>query len=102
MNPNLASANKSINITQNGTTVIPGKLVLIAIIVGTKGGSGHNAAIYDSNSTIGANPAYRKSTLDTVNTLGAVPYGLFMGNGIYIVTGGGTTGDLTVVYAETP
>lgn len=108
MNPNQESANKTYNITTNGTVIIPvpanptGKLVLIRIIVGTKGGSGSTAAIYDSNATIAANADYKKGTLDTVNTLGAVPMGFVMFNGIYIVVGGGTAPDLTIVYAETP
>lgn len=102
MNPNLSSANKSINITTNGLTVIPGKLVLVDIIVNTKGGSGNTAQIFDSTAAIGANQDRKKGTLDTVNTLGNVRYNIFMGSGIYIVTGGGTAPDLTIVYAETP
>lgn len=106
MNPYAASANKSYNITANGTTVIPvpanptGKLVLISIVVNTKGGSGNTAQIYDSTQALGANTDYKKGTLDTVNTLGTVTYGILIERGIYIVTGGGTTADLTVVFAE--
>ena len=108
MNPNEASANKTFNITTNGTTIIPvpsnptQKWVLISVIVMTKGGSGHTAQIFDSNATLGANTDYKKGTLDTVNTLGNVPMQFPMYNGIYIVTGGGTAADLTVVYKTTP
>lgn len=102
MNPNLSSANKSINITTNGTTVLPGKLVLIAVVVNTKGASSSVATIYDSNATIGANAQYKKATIDTVNTVGRLDYGIPMYNGIYIVTATGTAPDLTVIYADTP
>ena len=102
MNPNEASANKTLNITGNGTTIIPGKFVLIALIVGTKAGSGHTAVIYDSNATIGANPERRKATIDDVNTYGRIDLGFPVFDGIYIVSGGGTTSDSTLVYAETP
>ena len=108
MNPHEASANKTYNITQNGTTFIPlpanpaGKLVLVRIIVNTKGASSNTAAIYDSNETIGANNERKKGTLDTVNTIGSIEYGLPMFNGIYIVVATGTAADMTVVYAETP
>lgn len=104
MNPNEASGNKSINITTLGTTTIlpaanpRGKLVLLSVIVGTKGGSSNTAKIYDSATT----EENLKSTLDTVNTLGAVAYNLPFYNGIRIVTAVGTPADLTIVYAETP
>lgn len=108
MNPNEASANKTYNITTNGTTVIPvpsnptQKLVLVRIVVNTKGASSNTAAIYDSTETLGANDEYKKGTLDTVNTLGNVEYGFPMYNGIYIITATGTAADLTVVYKTTP
>ncbi len=102
MNPNEASANKSYNITGNGTTILPGKFVLIALIVGTKGGSGHTAVIYDSTEALGADPERKKATIDTVNTYGRIELGFPVFNGIYIVHGGGTTADITVVYADTP
>ena len=108
MNPNEASANKTYNINTNGTVVLPipanpvGKLVLIRIVNNKAGGSGNTAVIYDSNETIGANDEQKKGTLDTVNVLGSVEYGFPCFNGIYIVVGGGTAPDLTVVYKETP
>lgn len=108
MNPDQASANKTYNVTTNGVVIIPvgtnpkNKLVLIRIIVGTKGGSGATVQIFDSNATIGANPERKKGTLDTVNTLGEVPFGFPFYDGIYLVVGGGTAPDLTIVYAETP
>ena len=108
MNPNEASANKTYNINQNGVTIIPvpsnpsRKLVLLRIIVNTKGASSNTATIYDSNATIGANSDYKKGAVDTVNTTGNIEYGFPMFNGIYIVVAAGTAADLTVVYAETP
>lgn len=108
MNPNEASANKTYNITTNGTTFIPlpanpaGKLVLVRIVVNTKGASSNTATIYDSNETLGTAPELRKGALDTVNTLGSVEYGFPMYNGIYIVVATGTAADMTVVYKETP
>ena len=106
MNPNQLSSNESINIRTNGTTIISvpqnptGKLLLIAIIINTKGASSSIARVYDSNATLGQNDQYRKLTLDTVNTVGRVEYGIPFTNGIYIVTETGTAPDLTVVYAK--
>ena len=102
MNPNEASANKTYNITTNTVTIIPGKFVLIAVVVNTKGASSNLATIYDSNSTIGANAQNKKATIDTVNTFGRIEYGFPCYNGIYIVTSAGTPSDITVIYAETP
>ena len=108
MNGNEASANKTVNITTNGITSIPvpanptQKLVLVRVIVNTKGGTGANATIYDSNDTLGADGLLRKAILDTVNTLGNVEYGFPFFSGIYIVTGNGTPANLTIVYKETP
>ena len=106
MNPNEASANKTYNIKTNGTTFIPvpanpvGKLVLVRIVINTKGASSNTAVIYDSNETLGANDDYRKAGLDTVNTTGHIDYGFPMFNGIYIVVATGTAPDMTVVYKE--
>ena len=102
MNPNEASANKTYNITGNGTTILPGKQVLVALIIGTKAGTGGTVKIYDSNSTIGANDTRKKATIDSVNTFGRIDLGFPVYDGIYIVTGGGTTPDITVLYADTP
>lgn len=104
MNPNLESANKSYNITQNGTVILPssptGKLVLIAIVINTKGGSSNTIQIFDSNATLGTNNQYKKGTLDTASSVGRFTYGIPMFNGILLVVGGGTTPDATVIYAE--
>lgn len=99
MNPNNLSANQSQNINTNGTTIIPGKCILIGILIGTKGASSNVATIYDSNSTIGANVTYKKATIDTVNTFGYIPIGIPCFNGIYIVTATGTPADMTVIYS---
>lgn len=97
MNP---VGNKVLNVNANGTVSIPGRFVLQRIVVNTKAGSGGTAVIYDSTEAIGANAQRRKGTLDTVNTLGNVEYGIPCYDGIYIVVGGGTTPDLTIVYSE--
>ena len=108
MNPNEASANKTYNITANGTTFIPipanpaGKLVLVRLVINTKGGSSNTATIYDSNETIGANAEKRKGILDTTANVGSIEYGFPCFNGIYIVVATGTAPDITVVYAEAP
>jgi hypothetical protein len=105
MNPNLSSATRSYNITGNGTTTLNvpnnplGKLILIALVINTKGGSSNTAKIYDSNESIGANSDYLKATLDTTDRVGRVDYGIPMTNGIYIVTSAGTAADITVLYA---
>ena len=108
MSPNEASANKSYNLTSLGTTIIPvptngnNKLVLIALVVNTKGASSNTATLYDSNATIGANAENKKATIDTVNTFGRIEYGIPIYYGIYIVGATGTPADITVIYAETP
>lgn len=79
-----------------------GKLILISLIINTKGGSSNTITIYDSNATIGENPANRKATIDSTVAPGAFLYNLAMFNGIYIVSKTGTAPDITVVYAETP
>ena len=107
-NINALSANKTYNVTTNGTVTIPvpanptAKLILLRIIINGKAGSGGTATIYDSNETLGDNVIYKKGTLDTVNNIGHIDYGFPMYNGIYIVVGGGTAPDLTIVYKETP
>ena len=102
MNPQEASANRTINITTNGTTFVSGKFVLVRIVVNTKGASSNTATIYDSNETIGANDEYKKGTVDTTDKVTSLEYGFPMYNGIYIVTNAGTAPNLTVVYAPTP
>jgi len=106
MNPDQASANKTLNITTNGTVVIPipanpaGKLVLVRLVINKKGASSNSATIYDSNDTIGANAQQRKGTLDTTVNVGSIEYGFPCFNGIYIVVATGTAPDITVVYKE--
>jgi len=108
MNPNEASANKTYNITTNGTTFIPipanpvGKLILIRLVINTKGASSNTATIYDSNETLGEDAELRKGKLDTTVDPGSFEYGFPMYNGIYIVVATGTAPDITVVYAQTP
>ena len=102
MNPQEASANKTYNITTNGTTILPGKLVLIRIVINTKGASSNTATIYDSTEALGENAELRKGKIDTTVDPGTFEYGFTCFNGIYIVTAVGTAPDITVVYAETP
>lgn len=102
MNPNEASANKTLNINTNGTTVLAGKFVLLRLIINTKGASSNVATIYDSTEALGANAERKKGTVDTVNTTGNIELGYPVYDGIYIVTATGTAADLTLVYAETP
>lgn len=102
MNPNEASANKTYNLNTNGVTIIPGKFVLVRLIINTKGASSNTVTIYDSNTTIGANADQKKGTVDTVNTTGNIELGYPVLNGIYIVSATGTAADITLVYADTP
>jgi len=108
MNPNEASANKTYNVNAIGTVVIPlpanpsGKLILVRVIVNTKGGSSNTATIYDSNETLGANTSYLKGKIDTTANVGSIECGYPMFNGIYIVIATGTAADLTIVYKQTP
>jgi len=102
MNSNDQSDNKTYNITTNGTTILPGKLVLIRIVVNTKGASSNTATIYDSTEAIGANAERKKGELDTTSAVGNVEYGFICYDGIYIDVNTGTAPDLTVIYKETP
>ena len=101
MNPNLSSANKYKNITTNGLTSTPGKSVLIAIVINTKGASSNTAKIYD-DITGEETPGQLVATIDTTATIGRIEYGIFMSKGINIRTATGTPADITVIYAETP
>jgi hypothetical protein len=102
MNPNEASDNKTYNITQNGTTVLPGRFVLVRLVINTKGASSNTAAIYDSDETVGANVERLKGTLDTTDSARSIEYGFPMFTGIYIVVSAGTAANITVVYKATP
>ena len=101
MNPQEASANKSQNITTNGLTSITGKLVLIAIVINTKGASANTAKIYDDVNGE-ETPEKLKATIDTTGATIRLDYGIIMYEGINIRTATGTAADLTVIYAETP
>lgn len=100
MNPNLVSANKTYNITQNGTTILPGKLILVGLIINTKGASSNVISIYDSNATLGASASLKKGQIDTTIAPIFIPCGYPMFNGIYIASATGTAADITVVYAD--
>ena len=100
-------ADKFYNVNTNGTVVIPNpgnpdnlKLCLVRIIINTKGGSGNTAVLYDSNETIGANAENRIGNIDTNTPVNNPEYSLILQNGIYIVIGGGTAPDLTLIYKE--
>ena|SRR3990167_521843 len=100
-NPNESSANKSRNITTNGLTSISGKLILIAIVINTKGASSNTAKIYDD--VYGEEtPEKLKATIDTTDRVGRIDYGIPMYEGINIRTATGTASNITVIYAETP
>ena len=98
MNANEASANKFYNITGNGSTTLDGKLVLIRVVVNTKGGSSNTATVYaDAYPT----PEYKIGKIDTTASVTSIEYGIPCLTGIHIVTATGTAADLTVVYKET-
>ena len=102
MNSNDQSDNKTYNITTIGTTILPGKFVLVRIIINTKGASSNTATIYDSTEAIGANAERKKGKLDTTANVGTIECGFTCFDGIYIVVATGTAPDITVVYAPTP
>lgn len=95
---NEVTANRTYNIITNGNTYIPGHWLLEAIIVCTKGGTGHVAALFDSTESLGENSELARGSFDTVNTLGRIQLNIPMLNGIYVKTGGGTVANLLVVY----
>lgn len=97
MNPNEASANKYKNITTNGDTLITGKIVLIRIIVNTKGASSNTATLYD-----GLDSSDKVGIIDTTVTERVIEYGIPFLSGLKITTATGTAPNLTVVYADTP
>jgi hypothetical protein len=97
MNPNEASANKYYNITTNGDTLIEGRIVLIRIVVNTKGGSSNTATLFD-----GTDSSDKVGTIDTTITERVIEYGIPLLNGLKITTATGSAPNLTVIYAETP
>lgn len=107
MNPNEATSNKTLNIRTNGTVQIDvpknpvGKLVLIALVINTKGASSNTATIFDSNETLGEPAELRKGVIDTTVVPGRFEYNIPMVNGIRIVVATGTAPDMTLIYAET-
>ena len=101
MNPNESSANEWKNITTNGLVSIPGKFVLIAVVVNTRGGSSNTVKIYDDVSGE-ETPEQLIGTLDTTASVGRVPYGLPIYRGINIRMATGTAANLTLIYAPTP
>lgn len=101
MNTNFLGNNKAYNITQNGTIVLPTtKGVLVALVINSKGGASNTVKIYDSNAALGASDPLKRATLDTATSLGRFDYGFPLVNGLYLVVGGGTTPDITVIYSE--
>ena len=101
MNPNEASANLYRNITTNDLTSIPGKFVLIAIVINTKGGSSNTIKIYD-DIVNEETPENLIATIDTTAAAIRLDYGIPMLKGINIRTATGTPANITVIYAKTP
>lgn len=106
MNPNQLTGNKTYYLKQNGTVkiAVPGNptrgMVLLALIINSKGGSGNTVQIFDTNDTLGENAELKRGVLDTTVNIGRVDYGFPIVNGIWLKVGGGTTPDITVVYAD--
>ena len=107
MNPNLNTGNKHLHINTNGTVIVPvpanpvGKLILIALVINTKGASSNTASIYDSTQEQGEVAENLKAVLDTTVIPGRFEYNIPIENGIYIEVETGTAPDLTLIWAET-
>ena len=107
MNISDLSAVKTYNLKTLGDTILVPpieshkKLVLIAIIINTKGASSNVIKIYDSTEAIGKDPNRLKATLDTATSLGRFEYGFPCFDGIYLSCETGTAPDVTVIYADT-
>ena len=108
MNISDLSAVKTYNLKTLGDTILVPpveshkKLVLLGIVINTKGASSNVIKIYDSNESIGKDISRLKGTLDTVTTIGKFEYGFPCFDGIYLACEAGTAPDATILYAETP
>lgn len=90
------TGNKYLNVTGNGNVVLPAGQ-LVRIVVNKAGGSGNTAQIYNATEAQGADASLKVGNLDTTSVRD-VEYQIPLITGIFIVVGGGTTPDLTVVY----
>ena len=84
-----------------GLTSTPGKFVLVAIVINTKGGSSNTVKIYDDVSGE-ETPEQLIATIDTTEAAKRLDYGLPMYRGINIRVATGTAANLTLIYAPTP
>jgi len=92
---------KSYNITTNGLTTLPGKWLLVAIVINSKGASSNTATIYDDIE--GQETVERRiAKIDTTDSVTRLDFGLPIQYGINIRTATGTAPNLTVIYKEEP
>ena len=91
------SANLTYNITGNGLTTIPGRWILEAVVINTKGASSNIAEIYDDIE--GEETAENlKATIDTTDGSVRLNYGIPMFKGINVRVKTGTAADITLIY----
>ena len=83
------------NITTTGTTTIKsGAGIFRRLVINTKGVSSNTFTIYDNTAGSGTVIA----TVDTVNSIGSLEYGLAFSTGLTIVSASGTSANATVIY----
>ena len=97
---NKDTANLTKHIDTLGVTYIEGKVIILAIIILTKGTTGNVAKLYNSNVVLGENSQLFLGSLDTVNNSGSQKMGFPVSNGFLVKTIGGASADLLVVYRE--
>lgn len=90
------STNLSVNLNALGSTVIPGRYDLVAVVINTKGGSSNTLKIYDNT----AGTEAIKASIDTTDRVGRIDYGIPFSDGIHIVIAAGTPPDVTIIYRE--
>lgn len=91
------TTNKSYNITGNGVTTLNGRLLLVSLIIGTKGASSNTITVYNDSE---ATPEKKIGKFDTTANPGVIELNIPCLNGIHLVTESGTAPDVTVVYQE--
>lgn len=101
MEQNSNVGNKYTNITTNGLTSLPGKFILIAVVINKKGGSSNTVKIYDDVLNE-ETPEKLLATIDSTANVQRLDYELPMFSGINVRTATGTAPDLTVIYRNMP
>ncbi len=93
--------NIKVNINTVGLMSIPGKWILVAIVINSKGASSNVLKIYDDVSGE-MTPEKRFATIDTTASIGRLRYGVPIWEGLNLSCELGTAGDYTIIYRPMP